>query len=195
MNFTKCREKCDKSDSRVSRAARDRHRKERREQEPRQFQIIAFPYKRPVPVRPRPTIGRQDFSPDFRSVNFPTVHNVPTYAGQHPRLFHSFSHFLTTCVYFCLLMSTDRDPLLSPVATLPGASVAATDPPPASQLSRRLGPLEITRSTRWGILAGIWVATFLSVSECPQIHHTHLFNTTSPPVFEQYVNVMEHTSW
>ncbi|KAF7441374.1 hypothetical protein PC9H_001724 [Pleurotus ostreatus] len=27
---------------------------------------------------------------------------------------------------------------------------------------RRLGPLEITRSTRYAILAGIWTATFLS---------------------------------
>lgn len=27
-----------------------------------------------------------------------------------------------------------------------------------------LGPLEISRSTRYGILAGLWIATFLSVS-------------------------------
>ena len=27
-----------------------------------------------------------------------------------------------------------------------------------------LGPLEISRSTRYAILAGIWIATFLSVS-------------------------------
>ena len=29
---------------------------------------------------------------------------------------------------------------------------------------RALGPLEISRSTRYGILAGLWMATFLSVS-------------------------------
>ena len=28
-----------------------------------------------------------------------------------------------------------------------------------------VGPLEISRSTRYGILAGLWIATFLSVSE------------------------------
>jgi hypothetical protein len=27
-----------------------------------------------------------------------------------------------------------------------------------------VGPLEISRSTRYGILAGLWIATFLSVS-------------------------------
>lgn len=32
---------------------------------------------------------------------------------------------------------------------------------------RRLGPLEITRSTRYAILAGIWTATFLSVRAGP----------------------------
>ena len=30
--------------------------------------------------------------------------------------------------------------------------------------SKTTGPLEISRSTRYGILAGIWVATFLTVS-------------------------------
>ena len=31
-------------------------------------------------------------------------------------------------------------------------------------VGRALGPLEISRSTRYGILAGLWMATFLSVS-------------------------------
>ena len=31
-------------------------------------------------------------------------------------------------------------------------------------IGRALGPLEISRSTRYGILAGLWLATFLSVS-------------------------------
>ena len=33
-------------------------------------------------------------------------------------------------------------------------------------VGRTLGPLEISRSTRYGILAGLWMATFLSVSLC-----------------------------
>jgi hypothetical protein len=28
----------------------------------------------------------------------------------------------------------------------------------------KVGPLDIDKRTRWGILAGIWTATFLSVS-------------------------------
>ena len=31
-------------------------------------------------------------------------------------------------------------------------------------VGRALGPLEISRSTRYGILAGLWLATFLTVS-------------------------------
>ena len=31
-------------------------------------------------------------------------------------------------------------------------------------IGHALGPLEISRSTRYGILAGLWIATFLSVS-------------------------------
>ena len=31
-------------------------------------------------------------------------------------------------------------------------------------VGRELGPLEISRPTRYGILAGLWIATFLSVS-------------------------------
>lgn len=33
-------------------------------------------------------------------------------------------------------------------------------------VGRALGPLEISRSNRYGILAGLWIATFLSVSLC-----------------------------
>ena len=33
-------------------------------------------------------------------------------------------------------------------------------------VGRALGPLEIPRSTRYGILAGLWIAVFLSVSLC-----------------------------
>ena len=34
------------------------------------------------------------------------------------------------------------------------------------QVGRALGPLEIPPSTRYGILAGLWIAMFLSVSLC-----------------------------
>ena len=33
-------------------------------------------------------------------------------------------------------------------------------------VGRALGPLEISRSTRYGILAGLWIANFLAVSLC-----------------------------
>ena len=45
----------------------------------------------------------------------------------------------------------ERDPLLQ-------AENGRTD-------GRGTGPMEISRSTRHGILAGIWVATFLTVSQ------------------------------
>ena len=63
-------------------------------------------------------------------------------------------------------MSTERSPLLdsgnsgalSGVSGVPGAP-AHSDKTPA----RRLGPLEITAADRRSILAGIYIATFLSV--------------------------------
>ena len=36
-------------------------------------------------------------------------------------------------------------------------------------IDRALGPLEISRTTRYGILAGLWMATFLSVSLSVQL--------------------------
>ncbi|KAH8100375.1 MFS general substrate transporter [Cristinia sonorae] len=51
---------------------------------------------------------------------------------------------------------TERDPLLH---TLHETGSGSLDGKP-----QKLGPLEISRSTRYGILAGVWVATFLSVS-------------------------------
>lgn len=58
---------------------------------------------------------------------------------------------------------TERDPLLQSTATYP-------DLPPADgaisqKIKKPLGPLEISKSTRWGILAGIWTANFLAVSK------------------------------
>ncbi|TFK45918.1 vacuolar amino acid permease [Heliocybe sulcata] len=61
---------------------------------------------------------------------------------------------------------TERDPLIKNAQlqqSLPGSAAA---PPPNAQPdtpSKHPGPLEISRSTRYGILAGIWMATFLSV--------------------------------
>ena len=66
-------------------------------------------------------------------------------------------------------MSNERDPLL-PVKVNGASSQSPaqiSDSPQVESLKeakRRLGPLEISRSNRYSILAGIWVATFLSVS-------------------------------
>lgn len=49
----------------------------------------------------------------------------------------------------------ERDPLIQ--SAIPGPAKSEGD-------SRQIGPLDIPRSTRYGILAGIWAATFLSVS-------------------------------
>ncbi|KLO19602.1 MFS general substrate transporter [Schizopora paradoxa] len=59
------------------------------------------------------------------------------------------------------LEASERDPLLAvpPAPTAPNVNGAIASKVPQKQ---RLGPLEISRSTRYGILAGIWVATFLS---------------------------------
>lgn len=58
---------------------------------------------------------------------------------------------------------TERDPLLQSVAAQPGAAAGAVVLSSDTKSVTKVGPLEITRSTRYGILAGIWVATFLSV--------------------------------
>ena len=66
-------------------------------------------------------------------------------------------------------MSNERDPLL-PVKVNGASSKSPaqiSDSPQVEsfkEAKRRLGPLEIPRSNRYAILAGIWVATFLSVS-------------------------------
>jgi len=51
---------------------------------------------------------------------------------------------------------SETDPLLSRQAS---ADLDGQEVPRKAQV----GPLEISRSTRYGILAGIWSATFLSV--------------------------------
>ena len=51
---------------------------------------------------------------------------------------------------------TERDPLIK------NARLSQTAP--VTRAQHKNGPLEISRSRRYGILAGIWSATFLSVS-------------------------------
>jgi hypothetical protein len=52
---------------------------------------------------------------------------------------------------------TERDPLITKPAVQANAEGAGPD------VKRRLGPLEISASNRRGILAGIWLASFLGV--------------------------------
>ncbi|EMD34270.1 hypothetical protein CERSUDRAFT_117143 [Gelatoporia subvermispora B] len=86
-------------------------------------------------------------------------------------------------------MPTERDPLLQSVAAaLPGAAVAAGEPLPATKLTPKVGPLEITCSTRNGILAGIWVATFLSSL------NTTLVATLLPSISSEF-NKSHQASW
>ncbi|KDR82136.1 hypothetical protein GALMADRAFT_240663 [Galerina marginata CBS 339.88] len=54
---------------------------------------------------------------------------------------------------------SERDPLLQRLAS--GVEEHSTVKSNGKE-ERRLGPLEISRSTRYGILAGLWTATFLS---------------------------------
>ncbi|KZP06007.1 MFS general substrate transporter [Athelia psychrophila] len=75
--------------------------------------------------------------------------------------------------------STERDPLISPTT-----SAAVRDGP--KKALGQLGPLEITRSTRWGILAGIWTASFLSV--------TTLVATLLPSISSEF-NKSNQASW
>ncbi|KDQ59888.1 hypothetical protein JAAARDRAFT_153957 [Jaapia argillacea MUCL 33604] len=56
---------------------------------------------------------------------------------------------------------TERDPLIQD-ATLRPSMQEGNEEEEEEVLIKRPGPLEIPRSTRYGILAGIWVATFLS---------------------------------
>lgn len=61
---------------------------------------------------------------------------------------------------------------------------------PASR--RRPGPLDITRANRYGILAGIWVASFLGVrSTCFVLLNVIFLNSSLLPnviVFGRYVS-------
>lgn len=79
----------------------------------------------------------------------------------------------------------ERDALL-PVKTnralssLPaqGSDSLTTAVESSKEVEKRPGPLEISRSNRHAILAGIWVATFLSVSDAA-LHARHLYSSMS----------------
>ncbi|KAI0927773.1 hypothetical protein AcV7_009480 [Taiwanofungus camphoratus] len=82
---------------------------------------------------------------------------------------------------------TERDPLLQSVAAQPGAAAGAVVLPDTKSVTK-VGPLEITRSTRYGILAGIWVATFLSSL------NTTLVATLLPSISSDF-NRSHQASW
>ncbi|KAI6027188.1 vacuolar amino acid permease [Pisolithus marmoratus] len=56
-------------------------------------------------------------------------------------------------------MATERDPLLPSASRNDHSFTSGSGP----KLSATVGPLDISRSTRYAILAGLWSATFLSV--------------------------------
>lgn len=57
---------------------------------------------------------------------------------------------------------SERDPLLNSPQNGGIDGTIGTD----AKRKNKVGPLEISKSTRYGILAGIWTATFLSVCTC-----------------------------
>ena len=59
---------------------------------------------------------------------------------------------------------TERDPLLVRRTTEHEEEDVETNGKISAHSKTKVGPLDIDRRTRWGILAGIWTATFLSVS-------------------------------
>ncbi|PCH38509.1 vacuolar amino acid permease [Wolfiporia cocos MD-104 SS10] len=102
----------------------------------------------------------------------------------------------------------EREPLLQSTA---GQSSAAAVPPLATKELKKVGPLEISRRTRYGILAGIWTGTFLSSlnttlvatllpsisSEFDKSHQAHWLGTayllaicTFTPLYGRLCNVM-----
>ena len=56
-------------------------------------------------------------------------------------------------------MSTERDPLLATPTQFRTNAQNVEE----FRKDEKLGPLEISRSNRWAILAGIWMGTFLGV--------------------------------
>lgn len=85
---------------------------------------------------------------------------------------------------------TERDPLLA------ARNDIGTRKPPTNE---PLGPLEISKSTRYGILAGIWMSTFLSVSLSFYSYVQTKHWTTHCQVCEQWVehplSTRCHSNW
>ena len=80
-------------------------------------------------------------------------------------------------------MSSEREPFLA-TSPLHDANVQSLQ---EAKKERKLGPLEISRSNRWAILAGVWTAIFLGVRRIISclIHCTEVLY----PVSELYVPV------
>lgn len=64
------------------------------------------------------------------------------------------------------MTSSEREPLLADVACI-GVAVAV-------ESKKKLGPLEISKSTKCAILVGIWIANFLGVCV------SYLYNPNAP---------------
>lgn len=79
-------------------------------------------------------------------------------------------------------MSSERDPLL---ATPSQHHVNVQNLEEAGE-TKELGPLEVSRSNRWAILGGIWIANFLCV-RCTISCLIHLFEGSGVLVFKQCV--------
>lgn len=76
---------------------------------------------------------------------------------------------------------TERDPLLSGTNATPTGTPYVSDPlNNQSSRSSGVGPLDISRSTRYAILAGVWSATFLSVSVSQQEFVREIDNELTP---------------
>ena len=66
---------------------------------------------------------------------------------------------------------TERDPLLRNEAPVANSSVSKSKVQETGRGDLRVGPLEISSSTRYGILAGTWMATFLTVRTPTSVYY------------------------
>lgn len=82
-------------------------------------------------------------------------------------------------------MATEQDPLLRPSTSYNDQSFTSRT---GSKLSANVGPLDISRSTRYAILAGLWSATFLSAL------NTTLVATLIPSISSEF-NKSNEASW
>lgn len=57
----------------------------------------------------------------------------------------------------------EHEPLIEAPVAERSAGMGGVSMQPNDKEARKPGPMAISRSTRYGILAGIWTATFLSV--------------------------------